>query len=295
MQRLICYTYYTILSATAFLWLQSCVPDKESDTQCIVEAWIGKQIKLPNSAISIIQKDTVERRRIDSDYILLRYIDSTGCSSCRLKIPEYITLAERLSNETDRSVELMCITSPKDVDDVVRGMVNENVNFPVMLDTEFEFQKANNLEESKIYHTMLLDHDYRVVAIGDPLIGGRIYDVYRSVVEGNSLDRSQRTETKIIAKPTSIDLGSIKTGDSIITTFTITNIGNADFVVDTVMTSCYCTDAFLDKTLIHSGESARLTVTLVEESAVGDFFRLVDIYGNINEELTLEITGTSIP
>lgn len=289
------YLYCTISLATAFLWLQSCMSGKENDAQRIVEAWIGKQIILPESAISIIQKDTVERRRIDSDYILLRYIDSTGCSSCRLKIPEYIALAERLSNETGRSVELMCITSPKDVDDIVRGLVNENVNSPVMLDTEFEFQKANNLEESKIYHTMLLDRDYRVVAIGDPLIGGRIYDVYRSVTEGSSLDRSQRAETKIIAEPASIDLGSIKTGDSITTTFTITNIGNADFVVDTVMTSCYCTDAYLDKALIHSGESARLTVTLVEESAEGDFFRLVDIYGNISEELTLEIKGISIP
>jgi hypothetical protein len=68
--------------------LLSCKNENAIQTERIVNEWIGKTIKFPDSnRVEIIETDTTETEDIGSkDYKILIYTDSTGCTKCKLHI-----------------------------------------------------------------------------------------------------------------------------------------------------------------------------------------------------------------
>ena len=53
----------------------------------LVQEWSGKEIKFPSRSVFTIQgKDTVDFDFEDADYKVVTYIDSVGCTSCKLNL-----------------------------------------------------------------------------------------------------------------------------------------------------------------------------------------------------------------
>lgn len=63
-----------------------------------VKEWMGKEILFPqNSIFTIRGKDTIGFNLNKSEYKIVSYIDTAGCTSCRLKLAEW----QRFMNEVD--------------------------------------------------------------------------------------------------------------------------------------------------------------------------------------------------
>ncbi len=70
----------------------------------------------------------------------------------------------------------------------------------------------------------------------------------------------RKAAPKAVSPINSIDVGRTPRGNPIVRTFAIRNDGNAPLELAVKSTSCTCTNARLDKTLLEHGESSTLTV-----------------------------------
>ena len=65
----------------------SCKESEKDKIARLVEEWEGKEILFPAHSFFTIQgKDTVDFSLADADYKVVTYIDSVGCTSCKLQL-----------------------------------------------------------------------------------------------------------------------------------------------------------------------------------------------------------------
>jgi hypothetical protein len=81
---------FWILVALFAVGLVACRDKRVVEAEKVVKEWKGKTIVFPeNLQCSVLGKDTVSNICSDlfqRDYKILFYIDSTGCSGCRLNL-----------------------------------------------------------------------------------------------------------------------------------------------------------------------------------------------------------------
>jgi hypothetical protein len=79
----------------------ACKDKKLTEAQQIVSEWVGKEIRIPDDVrCTVMSKDTSTNTcyaLMDAEYKVLLYVDSSGCSSCRLKLFQW----EALMSEAD--------------------------------------------------------------------------------------------------------------------------------------------------------------------------------------------------
>ena len=80
-----------IVTLIMCVWvLASCQESREEAMLRLVNKWNGKEIKFPARSVFTIQrKDTVDVKWGNADYKVVTYIDSVGCTSCKLQLPRW--------------------------------------------------------------------------------------------------------------------------------------------------------------------------------------------------------------
>ena len=113
--------------------------------------------------------------------------------------------------------------------------------------------------------------------IGLVVIGVLIVGVGAWVWLGN------RQEPRLVITPPSYDFGEVPADRVSEARFTVTNAGTAPLIIESISTSCGCTQATISSDTILPGESAQLDVTFdpqVHPGVTGPMFRLVYLATN---------------
>jgi hypothetical protein len=79
---------------------------------------------------------------------------------------------------------------------------------------------------------------------------------------------------------TTIDLGSVKTNDKIISEIKVVNIGKADLQMRSIRTSCSCVEAFSDKLTLKPGASTVVKIVFDTNDRLGLEEKIVSIFSN---------------
>jgi membrane carboxypeptidase/penicillin-binding protein len=88
-----------------------------------------------------------------------------------------------------------------------------------------------------------------------------------------------------------VDLGKIKLGNPVTATFTVTNIGNEDMIIENVTPGCGCTKSDYTKEPIKPGKTGTITATY-NAASVGNFSKSVYVkFLGIDEQKNLTIVG----
>ena len=70
--------------------LASCQESREEAVLRLVSEWNGKEIKFPSRSVFTIQgKDTLDFEFGNAGYKVITYIDSVGCTSCKLQLSRW--------------------------------------------------------------------------------------------------------------------------------------------------------------------------------------------------------------
>ena len=118
------------------------------------------------------------------NYKILLYVDSVGCTSCRLTLADW----RRIMNESDsvfvRKPEFVFIFQPKmsDEQELYAILRNKGFRHPVFIDKDNAFNKINKLPSNPAYQSFLLDRDNRVVMVGNPSMIKGIWTLYKKVI-----------------------------------------------------------------------------------------------------------------
>jgi hypothetical protein len=106
----------TLLIAICF---SSCRKNKQlDDAMNIVNAWTGKTIRFPRELSCIsMEKDTACIDLYSNNFKILLYVDSQGCTSCRLKLSNWKKIMADSDTIFSKKPEFIFIFQPKKSDE----------------------------------------------------------------------------------------------------------------------------------------------------------------------------------
>lgn len=124
--------------------------------------------------------------------------------------------------------------------------------------------------------------------LGVVIIGALLLGVGAWVWLGN------RGAPRLVVTPPSYDFGQVPSDRVSEAQFTVTNAGTAPLIIESVTTSCGCTQATISSQIIPPGESAQLDVTFdprVHPDATGPMYRVVYVASDdpVHPETQIEL------
>jgi hypothetical protein len=141
----------------------------------IVTEWVGKTIQFPDiESFCINNEDSPPSE--SKDYSILLYVDSTGCTSCRLNLDTWKIYIEELGEEVD----FLFYFRPKTKGELLSILKTAQFNHPVYIDEQDELNKLNKLPANQSFQCFMLDKDNKVVLIGNPVSNYKIWDLYKN-------------------------------------------------------------------------------------------------------------------
>ena len=154
-----------IIIILGFVVFASCGKSNKDKSFSLLQKWIGKELSLPARSVFTIQgKDTVEYP-IQNTYKILTYIDSTGCTSCKLKLAEwekFITVVDSIRPHTVQFLFFLC---PKNGMEIYQTLRVERFKHPICI--------AVNCLYIAIQHGHQKKHPSRIcISIHSPQIQG---------------------------------------------------------------------------------------------------------------------------
>lgn len=277
------------------VWLlASCQESKEEAMLRLVNEWNGKAIIFPSHSTFTVQgKDTVDFTFADADYKVLTYIDSVGCTSCKLQLHRWKEWVHEVDSLTGGQVPFLFYFHPKDMKELRYLTRRDGFSYPVCFDEKDELNRLNQFSSDMTFQTFLLDRDNRVVAIGNPIHNPKVKDLYLDLITGKETSKPTGTTTTVAVNQTTIDFGIFPKSEKQERSFVLTNTGNQVLVIQDVTTSCGCTKVEYSKEPVRPGASLELKVIYEAEQAE-HFNKAITVYCNAeNSPLRLTIKGNA--
>ena len=271
--------------------LSSCQnPAKDHITQ-LVEEWQGKEVLFPENPVFTRQlKDTVDYRIPDAEYKVLVYVDSIGCTSCKLQLPKWKEFIAYVDSVSGGQVPFLFFFQSKDNKELRYILKRDNFRLPVCVDSQNEFGKLNRFPSEQMFQTFLLDKDNRVKVIGNPIHNLSVKELYLKEIAGIK-ETEALALTQLVPDREEYDMGIVAENETKKRKVLLKNTGDVPFVIKGITTSCDCTTAEYDWKEIAPDEQKEIVVSYKGEEP-GDFWRTVTVYGNIpGQSLTLSLVG----
>jgi len=272
--------------------LTACKENNKEKFALLVQEWQGKEIVFPqNMAFTRFVTEPVDYRIPDAEYKVLVYVDSIGCTSCKLQLPKWKELIAHVDSATNGNIPFIFVLQSKDDRELRYILKRDNFDRPVCIDRNNRFDELNQFPQDITFQTFLLDKDNKVKVIGNPVHNLAVRDLYLKQITGIQYQEAL-PKTTLETEQAEYDLGTIKEGTTKKQAVTVRNTGTSVFKLKGFTTSCDCTEATCDWKELQPGESGTVTVSYEAEQP-GDFYRTVDIYGNIpNNSLMVSFIGT---
>ena len=277
------------------LTLVSCLDKQKKNITFLLQEWKGKTVQFPEKMFFTIRGNDTVDYSIEGKYKILSYVDSTGCTSCKLGLKEWSKYISQMDSITDSTVKFLFFFFPKDGTEIYQNLRIDRFETPICIDNDDALNKLNKFPQDERFQTFLLNESNQVLAIGNPIHNPRVKDLYLKIIKGEDTGsiETEKTITTESVDQTSIDMGKFDWRQEQKATFTLTNTGDKPFAIATVKTSCGCTTVDYDPKPVRPGESVSLRVTYKAENT-GFFQKTLTVYCNTKDApLRLKVLGNA--
>lgn len=282
-----------IFSCASLLLFQSCRPSESESMERLLNQWHGKEIQFPSvPKFAVYGEDTVEMGISSENYKIVHYLDSTGCTTCKMDLDRWKTFIGYMDSVSQSSVSCLIYIHATRKREVKIALKEGRFDYPVCLDTSNEFNRLNGLPLNPVFQTLLLDKDNKVVAMGDPVKNPRVKELYLNIISGKE-PHAEMKESRTTAKLShaTIDLGTFFWEEQQDTTVTLQNTGKLPLVIHDIATSCGCTVADYDKRPASPGQGIQIRISYNAEHPER-FNKTVVVYCNAERSpLVLRVIG----
>lgn len=264
----------TLLLLTIFL----CVCCSRSDSQRnaeIVEYWQGREITLPDGITDILTGDTFDLA--DADFTILTYVDSTGCTGCKMKLPIWKEFLNSIDSVSDSDVRFLMAVNTSDLKELLYLLKSNAFHYPVYLDSGNVVYEANKFPEETTFRTFLLDRNKKVVAIGSPVYSEEIGRLYKSIISGR-MSFSPGKGNAITVSENMVNLGNLHPGDTKKHAVLFTNTGRDTVRIVKTVSSCDCTEISFSREILPPRSQVKATLVFRGDSISGEFERSIHVY-----------------
>ena len=279
-----------LFALASIVFSSGCNNDNRATIARTVEQWQGRTVQMPEGAVFTVQaRDTVAMDVYAPAYKVLVYVDSTGCTSCRLQLHEWKKFIAEVDSATGGHVPFLFFLSPKSVKEARYITRRDDFTYPICVDMQNRLDSLNHFPEEEMFHTFLLDSDNRVAVIGNPIHNRSVRDLYMKTLTGQETKKSAHTTVEVPVN--SLELGTLSVGEEKTVSFTLRNKGDRPLIILDVVTSCGCTAAKFEKEPVKPGKETTVTITYTAEEA-GMFNKSITVYANTDDSpIKLRIKG----
>lgn len=273
----------------------SCRNLQKDITTSLVTEWNNKDILFPqNSIFTILGKDTIAYPPKEKQYKILNYVDSFGCTACKLKLAEWNEFITDIDTLTNNSVSFYFYFYPKNISELFYLIKIEDFKHPVCIDIQDKLNNLNHFPKDINFQTFLLDKNNKVIAIGNPMHNIEIKKLYIDILTSNNSFIDQKELTDFDIKTSEIDFGYLNELSIKEKTINIKNTGKYPLVIQDINTSCGCIKIEYDKTPIQPDQETKFKIIYTANEA-GFFRKNIDIFCNSPKSpIHLIIKGVAI-
>lgn len=255
------------------------------DRRKLVGEWVGRTLIIPDELIFKIGDIAIDPDTDNADYRIVSYVDSTGCTSCRLKLQLWNKLIGEFKAIDTADIDFLTIINTSNEREISYLLKRDDFLHEVSIDRDNLFDQVNRLPEDHEYHTFLLDSDNRILAIGNPVNNPKIKELYKRIVTGRLQgDELQVSSSVQLCKNNTKPLGVIGINDTVTVSFEIDNQDSVAYSIQDMIPSCDCTVAMSSDSVILPGEKITISIEYLTDSIPGRFSRYVDVYFNEKED-----------
>jgi len=296
-----------LLFSFAVLCVFSCKDHRrQKEVTKILTEWIGKEILFPKDTQCFVSGINAPpelcNEWFQKEHKILLYVDSAGCTSCRLNLFEWKQLMDEADSLFQGRVGFLLYFQPQSEREIAFLFVRDQFTYPVFMDLNGSINRLNRFRPEMQYQCFLLDKDNKVVMMGNPALNPRIWELYKEQIEKTSPKSpltpeggTRSAETTVTADKTVHNYGSIAVGSSNHAVFTLTNTGSNPLIIYRVSADCGCTNIEWDKRPIMPGQTTTLSVNMTPDET-GYFSKNIDVYCNVKEaHIRLTVKGEAAP
>jgi len=173
------------LTLLAFIVFSCGSSDKRGllkQSEALVSEWYGKEIRMVESLpCRVLGNDTLAGDMFSKPCKILVYVDSSGCTACRLQLLEWGALLGEMKPIQDKVSVLFVFQTPKseELDELFQRY---GVRYPYFQDKDEKLKKVNGFPEDMSSLVFLLDKDNRVVLVGSPIGNTKLWQLYRKQI-----------------------------------------------------------------------------------------------------------------
>lgn len=280
-----------LLLATTTLLLFSCKENEKDKISRLVTEWQGKEISFPKEIpFTRYVTDTADYQIPISDYKVLVYVDSVGCTSCKLQLAKWKELITHTDSIAGSKVPFLFFFHSKDYKEIRYLLRRDGFDLPVCIDKDDQLNKLNNFPADITFQTFLLDKDNKVAVIGNPIHNLAIKELYLKHITGTESASRKMIKTTVEVDQTDVNLGPFDKSETRKATFVFKNTGNSPLVILDASTTCGCAAPAFDKSPAPLGGSLRVTVEMTPKDS-GFFSETITVKCNTEQSIKLTITG----
>lgn len=280
----------TILLLTIFL--SACQDKQKEIITLLVKEWQGKQILFPeNMVFTRFASDTTNFVIPTSDYKVLVFVDSIGCTSCKLQLSRWKEFIRYTDSISQKNIPFLFFFQFDDQWEIHSLLIRENFDKPICLDRSDSLNQLNHFPKDIRFQVFLLDKNNKVVVIGNPVHNPNVKELYLEEIGRKQPVAPIQTTVKV--EKESLLLETIPLGKSKDTLFTLVNTGDQPLVIIDVTTTCGCAQTLFDKHPVQPGESLHIKVGVTPENK-GLFDETITVKCNTNQLIKLNIRGNTI-
>jgi hypothetical protein len=262
----------------------------------IVAEWAGREILFPVAAQCYSMGARVDNSKcaglLESDYKVLLYVDSMGCTSCKLRLLDWKALVGEADSAFAGRLSFLFFFHPKNKKDLRALLSSNRMDYPVFIDESNEINRLNNFPSKTEYQCFLLDKSNRVLLVGNPTLSPKVWELYKEVITGKKAAPQEKT-TAVEVDKTTHDFGAIKTGESSYAVFRLKNIGEHPLLISRVATSCGCASAEWERQPVAAGQTTEVKVEMKPDEE-GFFSKTAEVHCNAQgSPLRLTVSGTA--
>jgi len=279
------------LIITLLFLLPSCKESNKAHITRLVNEWEGKEIIFPKNPIfTRYVTDTTDYKIPESKYKVLIYVDSVGCTSCKLQLPKWKELIAYTDSITGGQMPYLFFFQSKDDKELRYILRRDGFDRSVCIDRNNELYRLNKFPSELMFQTFLLDKDNKVIIIWNPIHNPLVKDMYIKLLTGKKNPALNRVQTTAEAINSHINLGTFHKSESKTGIVEIRNTGNAPLIIVDVNTSCGCTTARYDKTPAQPGDILKIQIKMTPEEN-GFFNKTLTVRCNTNKPIIITIKG----
>ena len=171
-----------VLFAITFLTF-SCNNSPKNKVKEEILQWKNKEIVFPKDmALAPFATDTLHQYK-GHPYKVLMYVDSIGCTPCKLRLEAWRLFIEEMDKKYPNQVGYLFYFANKKLTEVEELLHSEEVNIPAVVDEGNMLNELNQFSANPNLHCFLLDKNNRVKVIGNPIYNQKIKELYLSTLK----------------------------------------------------------------------------------------------------------------